>query len=149
MCSFFLQLKQRPFSINSDASEIRTHLALALVFPALSKLLDNLFFSRLGGFCLLLSSWLTKVVKMLTMALLTPVIWISPFESVVGVLSCSGLNLAVWGLEKKGTGSSLLNKPRHHVPACNVARTSFQFGRDFPCPNDPRLVIVIGKIYRN
>jgi hypothetical protein len=35
------------------------------------------------------------------MALLTSVIWISPSESVVGVLGCSGLDLAVWGLEKK------------------------------------------------
>jgi hypothetical protein len=35
------------------------------------------------------------------MALLTSVIWISPSESVVSVLDCSGLGLAVWGLEKK------------------------------------------------
>jgi hypothetical protein len=76
-------------------------LALALVFPAFPKLLDDLFLSRLGGLCLLLPSWLTKVVKRLIMALLTPVIWISPFEFVVGVLDCSGLDLAVWGLEKK------------------------------------------------
>jgi hypothetical protein len=95
MYPFFLQLKQRLFSINSDASEIGTHLALALVFPALPKLLDGLFLPRLGGLYLLLPNWLTKVVKKLTMALLTPIIWISPFESVVGVLGCSGLGLAV------------------------------------------------------
>jgi hypothetical protein len=35
------------------------------------------------------------------MALLTSVIWISPFEFIVGVLGCSRLDLAVWDLEKK------------------------------------------------
>jgi hypothetical protein len=74
MCPFFLQLKQRLFSINSDASEVGTHLALALVFPAFSKLLDNLFLPRLSGLCLLLPNWLTKVVKRLIIALLTSVI---------------------------------------------------------------------------
>jgi hypothetical protein len=95
MCPFFLQLKQRPFSINSDASEIGIHLALVLVFFAFLKLLNDLFFPRLGGFCFLLLNWLTRVVKKLTMALLTSVIWISPSEFIVGVLGCSGLDLAV------------------------------------------------------
>jgi hypothetical protein len=42
------------------------------------------------------------------MALLTSVIWISPFEFIVGVLGCFGLNLAIWGLEKKALNSSFL-----------------------------------------
>jgi hypothetical protein len=42
------------------------------------------------------------------MALLTSVIWISPSEFVVGVLGCSGLGLAVWGLEKKALDPSFL-----------------------------------------
>jgi hypothetical protein len=42
------------------------------------------------------------------MALLTSVIWISPFEFVVDVLGCSGLDLAVWGLEKKALNSPFL-----------------------------------------
>jgi hypothetical protein len=74
MCPFFLQLKQRLFSINSDASEVGTHLALTLVFLAFPKLLNNLFLLRLSGLCLLLPNWLTKVIKRLTMALLTSVI---------------------------------------------------------------------------
>jgi hypothetical protein len=48
------------------------------------------------------------VVKRLTIALLTPVIWISPFEFVVGVLGCSRLDLAVWSLEKKALDPSFL-----------------------------------------
>jgi hypothetical protein len=42
------------------------------------------------------------------MALLIFVIWISSFEFVVDVLGCSGLDLAVWGLEKKALDSSFL-----------------------------------------
>jgi hypothetical protein len=95
MCLFFLQLKQRLFSINSDASEVRIHLALALVFPAFPKLLDDLFLPRLSGLYPLLPNWLTKVVKRLTIALLISVFWILSSESVVSVLGCSGLNLAV------------------------------------------------------
>jgi hypothetical protein len=42
------------------------------------------------------------------MALLISVIWISSFEFVVGVLGCSGLDLAIWGLEKKALDPSFL-----------------------------------------
>jgi hypothetical protein len=42
------------------------------------------------------------------MALLISVIWISPSESVIGMLDCSGLDLAVWGLEKKALDPSFL-----------------------------------------
>jgi hypothetical protein len=95
MCPFLLQLKQRPFLINSDASEVETHLALALVFPAFLGLLSDLFLPRLGGFCFLLPNWLIKVVKRLIMALLIFVTWILSFEFVVNVLGCFGLGLAV------------------------------------------------------
>jgi hypothetical protein len=105
---FFLQLEQRPSLINSDASEIGTHLALALVSPAFPELFDNLFSPRLNEFCPLLSNWLTRMIKRLIMALLTSVIWISPSESVIGALGCSGLDLAVWGLEKKALNPSFL-----------------------------------------
>jgi hypothetical protein len=148
MYPFFLQLKQRPFSINSDASKVGTHLALALVFPVFPKLLDNLFLPQLSGLCPLLSNWLTGVIKRLTMALLTFVIWISSFKSIIDVLGCSRLDLAVWGLEKKAL-DPFFNELCCYVFACNIARTSFQFSRHFSCFNNLRLIIVIGKIYRN